>query len=47
MPWGEPSYPDTVHVVISIYDRAVKVIRAYGWNSEKQDFLEIDLSTEV
>lgn len=47
MPWGEPSYPDTVHVVISIYDRIVKVIRAYGWDDKKNDFLEIELSTET
>lgn len=43
----EPSYPDTVYLVISICDREVKVIRAYIWNEEKKDFAETALSTEV
>jgi proteasome lid subunit RPN8/RPN11 len=47
MPWGEPSYPETAHLVISIYNQQVRVIRAYGWDEGKKDFVEIELSTEV
>jgi len=43
----EPSYPDAVYVVISIYDREVKTIRAYAWNDQAKDFLETELRTEV
>jgi len=43
----EPSYPDTAYLVISIYDRQVKTIRAYTWEEGKKDFLETALSTEV
>jgi proteasome lid subunit RPN8/RPN11 len=43
----EPSYPDASYLVISIYDRQVKTIRAYKWEEEKKDFIETGLSTEV
>lgn len=43
----EPSYPDTAYLVISIYDRQVKTIRAYRWDEAKKDFMETSLSTEV
>ena len=43
----EPSYPDAVYLVISIYDRQIKIIRAYSWDEGKRDFVEIKLSTEV
>jgi len=43
----EPSYPDTAYLVISIYDREVRAIRAYLWNEERKDFVETSLSTEV
>jgi proteasome lid subunit RPN8/RPN11 len=43
----EPSYPDAVYVVISVYDRAVRTIRAYIWEEGKKDFVETDLSTTV
>jgi len=43
----EPAYPDAAYLVISIYDREVQVIRAYAWDEEMKDFLEIPLSTQV
>lgn len=43
----EPSYPDIVHLVISIYDREVKAIQAYAWDEPAQDFLAIELRTTV
>ncbi|MSQ48251.1 MAG: M67 family peptidase [Deltaproteobacteria bacterium] len=39
----DPSYPDTVFLVISIYDRAVKTLRAYTWDEQMKDFLETEL----
>src|SRR5262245_26374066 len=43
----EPSYPDTAHLVISIYEREVRVIRAYVWDEQRKDFVEAPLSTVV
>ncbi len=43
----EPSYPGASYVVISIYEREVKAIRAYAWDVEKKDFVEQELRTEV
>jgi proteasome lid subunit RPN8/RPN11 len=43
MPFGEPNFPDTVQIVISIYDRAVKRLAAYAWVETKKDFVEIPL----
>jgi proteasome lid subunit RPN8/RPN11 len=41
----EPSYPEVSHLVVSIYNREVRVIRAYRWDEEKRDFVETALST--
>jgi len=40
-PFGEPTYPDAAQIVISVYNRAVKVIRAFAWSAEKNDFIEV------
>lgn len=46
--WGdEPSRPDTAHVVISIYDRQVRDIKAYQWEEATKDFVETELRTNV
>lgn len=43
-PFGEPTYPETAQIVISIYDRSVKRISAYAWLPDKRDFVEIPIS---
>ena len=42
-PFGEPTYPDVAQIVISIYNRAVKVIRAFEWSAARNDFAEVPL----
>lgn len=42
-PFGEPTFPDTVQIVVSIYDREVKTAKAFVWSSEKTDFVEVAL----
>jgi [CysO sulfur-carrier protein]-S-L-cysteine hydrolase len=42
-PFGEPTYPDAVQIVISIYNRAVKVIRAFEWSTARNAFAEVPL----
>jgi [CysO sulfur-carrier protein]-S-L-cysteine hydrolase len=41
---GEPDYPETFHIVMSI--RAAKFVRAaaFGWDSAAKDFAEIPLA---
>jgi proteasome lid subunit RPN8/RPN11 len=36
--FGEPEFPDALHVVVSVQDRQVKEIKGYHWDREKQDF---------
>ncbi len=43
-PFGEPTFPATAQIVISIYDRVVKQIRAFAWSDEKKDFVEVTLT---
>ncbi len=43
----EPSYPDTVYLVVSIYDREVRRIKAFLWDEAQQDFVETELSIET
>ncbi len=42
-PFGEPTYPQSAQVVISIYDSVVKEICAYAWKPLEKDFVEIPL----
>ena len=44
-PFGEPTYPEAAQIVVSIYDRIVKRVRAYVWNPECQDFVEVPVTT--
>ncbi len=39
----EPSYPDSAHLVISLYDGKVKEAKAFAWDPEKKDFVPIPL----
>ena len=43
----EPSYPDTTYLVISVYDREVRNIKAFQWDEVTKDFVETELSTNV
>jgi proteasome lid subunit RPN8/RPN11 len=40
-PFGEPTFPGTAQIVVSIYDRVVKNVAAFVWSDDKQDFLEV------
>jgi proteasome lid subunit RPN8/RPN11 len=43
-PFGEPTFPEAAQIVISIYNRAVKVIRAFAWSPARKDFAEIPIA---
>jgi proteasome lid subunit RPN8/RPN11 len=42
-PFGEPTFPETAQIVVSIYDRVVRRVRAYMWGADKKDFVEVPL----
>lgn len=42
-PFGEPTFPDTVQIVVSIYERTVKTAKAFVWSDKKSDFVEVPL----
>lgn len=46
MPFGEPAFPDAGQIVISIYDRAVKNIKAFAWSESQKDFIEIPIQRD-
>lgn len=39
-PFGEPSYPDALQLVVSVYDREIRVIKAFAWSDDEQTFVE-------
>jgi len=42
-PFGEPTYPESAQIVISVYEGTVTRIAAYAWAPEKSDYVEIPL----
>ena len=42
-PFGEPTFPESIQIVISIYGRIVRRILAFAWSDDKKDFVEIPL----
>jgi proteasome lid subunit RPN8/RPN11 len=43
MPFGEPTFPNAAQIVVSVYDRTVKAIKAFAWSGEKKDFVELPI----
>jgi len=41
--FGEPEFPDAVHVVVSVNEGKIAEIRGYLWDGAKQDFREVDV----
>ena len=41
-PFGEPSYPESLQVVISIYDGEVRAIKSFVWRPESATFEAVD-----
>ena len=39
--FGEPEFPDALHLVVSVYEGQVSEIRGFLWNAEKQDFIAL------
>jgi proteasome lid subunit RPN8/RPN11 len=39
-PFGEPSYPDALQIVISVYGDEIRDLKAFGWSAEAATFTE-------
>ena len=39
-PFGEPSYPDALQLVVSIQDRRIHEMKAFAWSSEAGAYVE-------
>jgi adenylyltransferase/sulfurtransferase len=37
----EPMYPGAVYLVVSIYDRQIRAMRAFEWDDVERDFVEV------
>jgi proteasome lid subunit RPN8/RPN11 len=44
-PFGEPSYPGVVHVVLSVRDKKVVDVKVFDWSSKAEAYAEIPLRT--
>jgi [CysO sulfur-carrier protein]-S-L-cysteine hydrolase len=42
-PFGEPTFPSAVQIVVSVYNRTVKTIKAFAWSDEMKDFVELPI----
>ena len=42
-PFGEPTFPSAAQIVVSIFHRAVKDIKAFAWSDDKKDFVELPI----
>jgi [CysO sulfur-carrier protein]-S-L-cysteine hydrolase len=42
--FGEPEFPDALHVVVSVQDRQVKGISGFRWGGAEQDFVPVMVS---
>ena len=43
MAWDEPAYPEAVYLVVSVHGEGVRGHRAFAWDREQSDFLEVDV----
>lgn len=41
MPFGEPAYPEALQIVISLYERVVRNMKAFAWSEARKDFVEV------
>jgi proteasome lid subunit RPN8/RPN11 len=42
-PFGEPTFPGAGQIVVSVYDHAIKGMRAFIWSDEQHDFIEVSV----
>ena len=43
--WDEPAYPGVAYIVISIYEGTIRVAKAFAWDEDTSDFIEVSVQT--
>lgn len=46
MVWGEPAYPGVAYIVISIYEDTIRIVKAFAWDEDTSDFIEVPVKTD-
>jgi proteasome lid subunit RPN8/RPN11 len=41
--FGEPEFPEALHIVVSVKERRIAEIRGFRWDGSKQDFVMVDI----
>ncbi len=44
-PFGEPSYPDALQIVVSVYGQEVRAMRAFAWSPAVSNYLPAEVET--
>jgi proteasome lid subunit RPN8/RPN11 len=44
--WDEPMYPNATYVIVSIYDKEIRMTRAYAWSDVVADFIEVPINAK-
>jgi len=39
-PFGEPSYPEAAQLVVSVYNRSIREIKAFAWSADAQAYVQ-------
>jgi len=42
--FGEPEFPEAMHLVVAVHEGQVREIKGFLWNAEKQDFLAVPVA---
>jgi len=40
--FGEPEFPDAIHIVVSVVKGEVRGVRCYKWDKDRRDFITLD-----
>lgn len=41
--FGEPEFPEAIHIVVSVKKREIAEIKGYKWEGNKQDFIAVNV----
>lgn len=42
-PFGEPTFPAAAQIVVSVFHRSIKAVKAFAWSNELKDFVELPI----
>ena len=45
--FGEPEFPDALHVVLAVFEGKVRELKGFIWNKDLQDFVTADITRDL